>query len=55
MSSNDQMNTKPTIETVLERIETLRQELRSEMRDLRMEMAQGFHKLERKLGVHGSL
>jgi hypothetical protein len=38
MSSNDQMNTQPTIETVLERINSLGEELRGEINGLRGEV-----------------
>jgi hypothetical protein len=45
--SADEMNTKPTIETVLERINALDQKLTTELQSLRSEMEKGFRRLDR--------
>ncbi|HKP88286.1 MAG TPA: hypothetical protein VJZ26_19430 [Blastocatellia bacterium] len=48
------MGTKPTIETVLERINALAgqlMELRKEQNEFRAEMNVGFRRIERRLGV----
>ena len=39
-------DTKPTIETVLERIEAMRSELHSEIKAVRVEMQVGFDRIE---------
>ena len=49
--SNDEATTKPTIETVLERINRATDEVLTAIYQLRSDTEQGFRRVERKIAV----
>jgi hypothetical protein len=49
--SSDDMNTKPTIETMLERINVLGDRLSAEIQALRLDVERGFHRLDNQINL----